>query len=81
MNKLNKAKDVIDLYISQAQCGIFNTPNIVGDHITRIYNEDGLEILICYYWEYFEVFGLTTEEFSQLNDYYKDLLKKKYRYF
>ena len=81
MNKLNKAKDVIDLYISQAQCGIFNTPNIVGDHMTRIYDEDGLEISICDRLKYFEVFGLTSEEFNQLNDYYKDLLKKKYRYF
>lgn len=77
MNKLDKAKDVIALYINQARCGIFNTPNIVGDTMTRIYDESGLEILICYYWEYFEVFGLTNQEFRQLEDYYNDLRKNR----
>lgn len=28
---------------------------------------------ICYYYEYFEVFGLTDEEFNELKEYYVEL--------
>lgn len=73
MNKLDVAKKVIKEYIKEAECGIYDTRNIAGDSMTTIFNEDGLQIDICYHWEYFEVFGLDGEEFQELEKYYHEL--------
>ena len=73
MDKLDKAKKVIKEYIKEAECGIYNTRNIAGDSMTTIFDEDGLQIDICYHWEYFEVFGLNREEFQELKKYYHEL--------
>lgn len=73
MDKLDKAKKVIKEYIKEAECGIYNTRNIAGDSMTTIFDEDGLQIDICYNWEYFEVFGLNREEFQELEKYYHEL--------
>ena len=73
---LRIAKDVIKNHIEDARFGIFNTRNIVGDPMEVIYYEDGLEIDICYYYGYFEVFGLG-EEFKELKNYYVSLLYER----
>lgn len=70
MSKLDRAKKVISERISDAECGIFNTRNIAGDAMTTIYEDDDLTIDICYHWSYFEVFGLTDEEFKELEKFY-----------
>lgn len=74
MSKLDKAKKVISEHLDDARCGIFNTRNFVGDAMTTIYEEDGLTIDICYHWYYFEVFGLTNEEFYELEKFYESKL-------
>lgn len=38
--------------------------------MSTIYDEDGLTIDVCYYYSYFEVFGLTDEEFEELKKFY-----------
>ena len=76
MSNLEKAKEIIKENISDADCGIFDSRNIVGDPMTTIYYGDGLRIDICYYWSYFEVFGLSTDEFGELVDYYDKLRSK-----
>lgn len=40
----------------------------------NIYSCDGLDIDICYSWMYFEVFGLSGNEFHELKRYYESLL-------
>lgn len=70
MSKLAKAKKIIKANWKMADCGIFDCRNLVGDPMETIYEEDGLQIDICYGWAYFEVFGLTDSEFEQLADYY-----------
>lgn len=70
MNKLEKAKEIIKENFSLSDCGLFNTRNLVGDPMSTIYDEDGLIIDICYYYSYFEVFGLTDEEFEELKKFY-----------
>lgn len=45
----------------------------VGDWMTNIYNDNGLAIDICYGYSYFEVFGLSDEEFNDLVKYYNSL--------
>lgn len=56
--------------IGNANCGIFNTRNIVGDSMEEIFNNDGLKIDICRLWKYFEVFGLSDDEFEELEKFY-----------
>ena len=41
--------------------------------MSTIYDEDGLTIEGCYEWSYFEVFGLTEEEFMKLKSFYISL--------
>lgn len=73
MSNLEKAKEIIKAHYSDAECGIFNSRNIVGDVMETIYKGEGLTIDICYGYEYFEVFGLSGEEFEELEDYYCSL--------
>ena len=71
---VEKVKEIIKKNIEDASCGIFNCRNIVGDPMETIYDEDGVKIDICRNWEYFEVFGLTNEEFAEIESFYEDLI-------
>ena len=73
MRDLSKIKAVIKEHISSARLGIFDSRNIVGDRMTNIYDDGDVQIDICYRWEYFKVFGLTDEEFSEVGIYYEKL--------
>lgn len=75
MNKLEKAKEIIKANYKVASHGIFNSHNCVGDNMTTVYEDEGLTIDVCYGWAYFEVFGLSDEEFSELEKYYNSLRK------
>ena len=86
MNKLEKAKEIVTQYIDDAKDGIFCTRNILGDPMSPIYHyedwhgdvHDFLHIDICYKCEYFEVFGLSDEEFIELKIYYEEIRKEAY---
>lgn len=69
-NKLEKAKEIIKKNFRYGDCGLFKSRNVFGDPMHNIYNADGLKIDICFCCGYFEVFGLTDEEFKELEDYY-----------
>lgn len=69
-NKLEKAKEIIKKNFRYGDCGLFKYR---GDPMHNIYNADGLKIDICFCYSYFEVFGLTDEEFKELKDYYVKL--------
>lgn len=70
MTKLEKAKEIVTKYYDKATCGIYNTRNIFGDEMTTIYKDDGLTVDICFFYAYFEVFGLSDAEFKKLKSYY-----------
>ena len=72
-NKLEKAKEIIKKNFRYGDCGLFKSRNLLGDPMHNIYNADGLKIDICFCYSYFEVFGLTDEEFKELKDYYNKL--------
>lgn len=74
MNKLEKAKEIIKANIDRGGLGIFDSRNMVGDSMKTIFSQDNLTIDICESWRYFEVFGLTDEEFIELHNYYNELL-------
>lgn len=75
-NAVEKVKEVIKNNIEDAPCGIFDCHNIVGDPMETIYDEAGVRIELCREYEYFEVFGLTNEEFSEVESFYEDLISK-----
>jgi hypothetical protein len=71
-DKLEKAKQIIDQYYARAPHGIFDCKGWAGDDMYTIYSSDGLVIDICYDYEYFEVFGLSEDEFIELETYYNN---------
>ena len=73
---VEKVKEVIKNNIEDASYGIFDCRNIVGDPMETIYDGDGVRIDICRNWEYFEVFGLTNEEFAEIESFYEDLVSR-----
>lgn len=77
MTKLEKAKEIVNIYYKVANCGIFNSRNIVGDRMETVYAEEDLMIDVCFPYAYFEVFGLSYKEFEELEKYYEGLHKKK----
>ncbi len=77
MSNLEKAKEIVKEYYVCARCGIFDSRNEVGDSMTTIYDGEGLTIDICYYYEYFEVFGLSNADFKELERYYNSLVESK----
>lgn len=79
MNKerpLDTAKRIIRGKYKNFDCGIFNTCNIAGDPMVTIYEDDSLVILGCYNYSYFEVFGLSEDDFNKLEEYYDSLEKE-----
>lgn len=74
MTKLDIAKKIVKENYTSAKCGIFDCYNTAGDKMTVLYHKGGLEILICYDWMYFEVIGLSDDEFYELAKYYFELV-------
>jgi len=77
MTKLDIAKKIIKENYKDADCGILDSPNIIGDWMTNIYNDNDLVIDICYEWSYFKVFGLSDDEFNELEKFYYTLDKEE----
>lgn len=73
---VEKVKAVIADNIEDALYGIFDCRNIVGDPMETIYDENGVRIELCRNWGYFEVFGLSEQEFGEVESFYEDLASK-----
>lgn len=67
---LENIKNVIEANYCDAECGIFSTPNWFNDETTTIYEDENATVDICYDYSYFEIFGLSKEEFAEIQDYY-----------
>ena len=64
-NRLNKLKKFLkEKFKKRIQA--FDTRNTEGDSMETIYNEDGITVDYCYYYGYIEIFGLTDEEYKEL---------------
>ena len=68
MNKIDKLKIFLQENYPNEQA--FNTRNTAYDSMETVYNEDGIMVDYCYYYEYIEIFGLTDVEFEDLTDDY-----------
>ena len=73
MSKLEIAKTIIKENFKNGKSGLFDTKNDFGYIMQTIYNHDGLQIDICKDNGYFEVFGLSYEEFKELGKFYVSL--------
>ena len=72
MTKSEKAKEIIEIFYNDADCGLFDTRNVAGDRMENLYDDGELMIDICRRWAYFEVFGLN-DEFCELLEFYTEL--------
>lgn len=73
MSNYEIAAKLVKEYFSRADCGLFDCRNTVGDPMEVLYNDGMFSVEICYGYDYFEVFGLSDEEFQKLSDLYEDL--------
>lgn len=64
-NRLIKLKKFLKK-VFKKRIQAFDTRNTEGDSMETIYNEDGITVDYCYYYEYIEIFGLTDEEYKEL---------------
>lgn len=71
--EFKKLKELIKKNYKDADCGLYNTRNTTGDTMHLLYKNGDIRLEICYYWEYFEVFGLSEEEFKLLENFYESL--------
>lgn len=71
--ELKKIKELIKEYYNLADCGIYNTRNVVGDELTTLYRGKYFTLDICFGYSYYEILGMTLEEFNKLEKYYNRL--------
>ena len=64
-NRLNKLKKFLkEKFKKRIQA--FTTQNIVGDYMETIYNKDEIQVDYAPGYRYIEIFGLTNEEYKEL---------------
>ena len=67
MNKIEKLRQFINEN-KLVKMQTFDSRNTAGDFMNTIYENDGIKVDICHYWEYLEIFGLTKKEYKSLSD-------------
>lgn len=75
--EFEKIKKLIKENYDDADCGLYDTRNIVGDYMVNIFDGKYFTLDICYNYSYFEVFGTTSEEFEELKKLYRELREKE----
>lgn len=80
MTNLERAKQIIEENFKYATSGLYDSRNLLGDTMSLIYDGDGLEVYISYEYSYFEVFGLSNEDFDKLQEFYEGLQRKTFEY-
>ena len=73
MERLDFVKKVVETHIDDALHGLFFTRNFVGDRMVHLDRRFGIDIEICYEYEYFEIFGLTDHEQKIIESFYYGL--------
>ena len=69
-NLIAKIKNVLKENILEGSCGIFDCRSWTPDLKYTLFNEDGVMVDICHEYNYFEILGLTDEEFKLVAEYY-----------
>lgn len=71
--ELKKVKKIIKKNYKYGNCGIFDTKNIVGDFMEKLFVGKYFSLDICTDYCYFELFGATIREFSEIESFYDRL--------
>lgn len=71
--EFNQIKEIIKEWFEYGNCGLFNSRNLIGDHMSTLFDGEYFTLDICYRYSYFEVFGITQEEYAELLKHYKTL--------
>ena len=73
--KLKKVIDILSAVMKTGSgwFGIYDTRNCVGDSTEILYRDSSVTIYYCDEYDYFEVFGLSNEEFDELRIFYDEL--------
>ena len=67
MDRLERLKKVLrDNNLLGEQC--FDCESLVGDPRETIYDEDGIEVLVCPYYGYVEILGLSDDEYQSITE-------------
>ena len=67
MDRLERLKEVLrDNHLLGVQC--FDCESLVGDYRETIYDEDGIQVLVCPYYEYVEILGLSDDEYKSITE-------------
>lgn len=77
--EFEEVKKIIKEHFNEAPCGLFFCRNAASDEMTNIYDKNGIQIDICYNYEYFEIFGLDLVQQLVLKKYYDFLYYSKYK--
>ncbi len=68
------------LHIHEGNCGLFCTTSRFADTLENLCTYDNgkrmVTLNICRDWHFFEVLGLTEEEFALIQEFYYSLLKR-----
>ncbi len=64
MSKVDAVVTFLQNNYGRIQC--FDTRNIVGDYMYTVYSDGGIQIDFCPGYYYVEIFGLTREEFREV---------------
>ena len=75
-NELEEIKKIMRENIEDADCGLYDTRNTVGDYMQNLYTGKYFQLDICFYYSYFEIFGTTSKEFDELEEYYEEIQKE-----
>lgn len=72
MSNLERCQEVIGEYLGRGKghCGLYDSRSCVGDSKVTLYEDQDILIDYCPGWDYFEVFGLSNYEFSELFNWY-----------
>lgn len=68
---MNRFQKLVDFLRENDYLGmqVFDCESLVGDYRDLVYDEDGIKVKVCYYYEYIEILGLSKNEFNQLVEY------------
>ena len=73
--EFKQIKEIIKEWFEYGDCGLYNCRNLMADCMATLFEGEYFTLEICYNWSYFEVFGTTDEEFTELLKYYDNLKK------
>lgn len=74
---LEKIKSIIKENYSCGKLGLYFCSGSPYDSKSILYNNNGVVVKICYYYEYFEVFGLTNNQAKELLEFYNNLEEER----